>query len=139
MARQNQYKLGEDFPCEGFVQKSIEAYFLDHGFHILGVENPDLLCRNPESGQTWVIEAKGETLNIGLDFRTGLGQLLQQMDSPEHVYAIAVPEISQFLSQCEKLSSWVRDALNLRIILVQEDGRVHILQPGDVLPSENEG
>jgi hypothetical protein len=139
MARQNQYELGTSFPHEGFVQQGIEAHFRARGFEILPGGNTDLLCRNPELGETWVIEAKGETSGTGLDFRTGLGQLLQQMDSSEYVYAIAVPATSQFLSQCKKLSAWVRLALKLHIILVQEDGRVHILRPEDALSLENEG
>lgn len=28
-------------------------------------------------GRRWLIEAKGQTSGVGLDFRTGLGQLVQ--------------------------------------------------------------
>src|SRR5436309_15921785 len=67
------YQLGDEFPREGFVQAALEQHFaacerVEAGW-------ADLACVD-ENGVRWVIEAKGETSDTGLDFRTGLGQLL---------------------------------------------------------------
>lgn len=70
----------ECFPNETFVQKALEAHFQSRGFVAVSKGYTDLVVDHPESGERWVIEAKGETEAVGLDFRTGLGQLVQGMD-----------------------------------------------------------
>lgn len=60
------------FPNEAFVQQAIEAYFSKRGFQIENEGYSDLVCYDVKRGQKWIIEAKGPTSAVGLDFRTGL-------------------------------------------------------------------
>jgi hypothetical protein len=120
------YQLGDEFPREGFVQAAIEQHFgacerVEAGW-------ADLACVD-ENGLRWVIEAKGETSDTGLDFRTGLGQLLQGMQGPEARYALAMPDTLKFARQRERVSGRVRTALGLNWILVDEHGAVTIVAP----------
>lgn len=71
------YFRGYDFPYEGFVQLAIEKHFTSLGYHINTSSDADLICTHPLTYERWVVEAKGKTTNIGLDFRIALGQLIQ--------------------------------------------------------------
>jgi hypothetical protein len=44
-------------------------------------------------------------------------------------YAIAVPEIPQFIAQLERVQPWVRSALGLTWLIVAPDGTVRIEAP----------
>jgi hypothetical protein len=79
-----QYKRGNEFPHEGFVQDAIESYFEQAGYTLDTSTHVDLLCAHPVGGEAWHIEAKSKTMAIGLDFRTCLGKLLQRM-TQQHV------------------------------------------------------
>jgi len=124
------YKRGLEFPHEGFVQLSIEAHFRAAGFDLINDGQVDLLCTHPTSGEAWHIEAKGLTTQVGLDFRTGLGQLVQGMRSETSKYGAAVPDTPAFRAQIAKLSPWVVSALHIHWLLVSPDGSVHIVAPG---------
>src|SRR5687767_2627475 len=91
-----QYKLGRDFPREGFVQAALEQHFASCRRHAIG--HADFACTD-ESGRQWLIEAKGETSDVGLDFRTGLGQILQGTPSPDWIPALAMPDTPKFAAQ----------------------------------------
>jgi hypothetical protein len=84
----------------------------------------DLICRHPITGERWIIEAKGRTTAIGLDFRTGLGQILQAIADERSVYALAVPALPEFLNQTQRVNPWVRRCLNLHWLVVSSDGKV---------------
>ncbi len=130
------YKKPNEFPYEAFIQRAIDAYFAAQGFQTatdVGGHS-DLVCRNPGSGQRWVIEAKGQTAAVGLDVRTGLGQLLRAMHDPATRYGLAVLDTPPFLAQCRTISPWVRQALGLHWLLVRSDGSVHVVGPDDILP-----
>ncbi len=77
----------------------------------------------------WVIEAKGETSSTGLDFRTRLGQLLTAMDEPANRYAVAVPDTPRFQRLTGQISPFVRRALGLHWIFVDQDGVVTVEPP----------
>ena len=128
------YPRGFQFPNEGFVQKAIERYFANRGLQLDKVGTADLACTDPNTAAKWIVEAKGETSSVGLDFRTGLGQLLQQMTEPTINYAIAVPDTPQFRYQCERLSSWVRIALHLHLLLISAEGEVRVIEPDSSIP-----
>jgi hypothetical protein len=128
------YHKSNEFPNEAFIQQAIEAYFTNQGFQIENGSYSDLKCFNAKNGQRWVIEAKGQTGAIGLDFRTGLGQLLQAMNDPSVCYGLAVPNTPNFTFQCKRVSAWVCQAIQLYWILVGADGLVKIIAPNDVLP-----
>ena len=95
------FKRGVEWPNEGFVQGAIEAFFRSGGFEERGTRR--LIC-GPASdhGARWRVEAKGLTSAVGLDFRTGLGQLLQGMNEQGIHYGLAVPDIPQFQRQIQQ-------------------------------------
>ncbi len=123
------FQRGLEFPHEGFVQKAIENFFSGQGYFIVEEGYADLVCICDSNCRKWIIEAKGKTTAIGLDFRTGIGQLVQRMNEQGINYAIAVPEIDQFIMQCSKISKWVRELLNIHFILVDEQSNVRIILP----------
>jgi hypothetical protein len=123
------YERGTNFPNEGFVQASIEAHFEERGFTRIDRLHVDLVCEHPETGEQWIIESKGQTTAIGLDLRTGPGQLLYSMDNPAANYGLAVPDIEQLRNQLLKVPSRVRVALGIHWLLVAETGAVSFVDP----------
>ena len=118
-----------EFPRESFVQRAIESYFIGQGYQIEQEGYIDLVCRHPETTVRWVIEAKGHTSDVGLDFRTCLGQIVQAMRDPAVCYGVAVPDTPQYRAQCRLVSDWVRAALGLHWLLVATDGTIQIVAP----------
>ena len=55
----DRFKLGTQFPAEGFVQRAIEAHFLKRGYARDDAGHADLVCTHPETGEKWRVEAKG--------------------------------------------------------------------------------
>lgn len=127
MAVKPGFKRKHEFPNESFIQERIEKYFHSRGFDLLDPGFADLKCIHSESREVWLIEAKGKTSQMGLDFRTCLGQIIQRMESPEWIYAIALPNLPQYLKQCEQVSVWVRHLIKLNWIFVSEDGSVRVV------------
>lgn len=127
------YKRGFDFPNEGFVQRAIEEYFYKMGYMQINERYSDFVCINPNNNEKWVVEAKGETKAIGLDFRTCLGQLIQRIDSRNTRYAIALPNIISYINQCKAVKQWVRKELQIYWLFVDEDGKVKVLSPEEEL------
>ena len=126
-----EFQRGLIFPHEGFVQGAIEKYFNEQGYRQIKEGHSDLVCVREEI--KWVVEAKGVTTDIGLDFRTGLGQLVQRMVEPETNYAIAVPQTPQFIKQCGQIPKWVRVSLNIHFLLINEHGEVQTVSPHENL------
>jgi hypothetical protein len=122
-----QYKRGTNFPNEGFVQFAIEKHFKQEGYIFLKEDLVDLVCQ--KNTEKWFIEAKGQTESIGVDFNTGLGQILKQMTDPSYTYGIAVPNTDKFLFQVGKVPKRVCHVLNLHWILVNEQGVIQIISP----------
>jgi anti-sigma factor RsiW len=122
------YKLGVDFPREGFVQVALERHF--ESCERLEADHADFACID-ENGRRWVIEAKGETNQVGLDFRTGLGQLLQNMEDRDAHYAVAIPDTPKFAGQRARVPAWVRSALGFHWMIVGESGAVSVVPPED--------
>jgi hypothetical protein len=126
------FPKGEAFPIEAFVQQAIERHFVTLGFKPEPAGYIDYVCVYPETGERWVIEAKGKTLDIGLDFRTCLGQVVQRMDDPSDGstrYAVAMPDLPQYQAQCQQVKTAVRMLLNLHWLFVDEDGTVQTVTP----------
>lgn len=113
------FKRGTSFPNEGFVQESHAA--------------TDYIGTHPQTKERWAIEAKGQTTAIGLDFRTGLGQLVQRMDSKDTNYGIAFPDIPQFQNQVAQLAPWVCEALGIHWLAVSSSGDIVITNPSGKL------
>jgi len=124
-----QFKNGTAFPSEGFVQQAIEAYFAQLGYSLHTGTDVDLICTASDGRAPWHIEAKGKTQQVGLDFRTGLGQLLQRMHLPHAQHGVAVPDIDVYRRQIAKVSPWVVAALGLHWLLVNATGSVTIVVP----------
>ncbi|WP_322446984.1 hypothetical protein [Robertmurraya mangrovi] len=130
------YKNGLDFPYEGFIQHAIEAHFDMGGFIMEHLPHTDYAGVHTETGERWRIEAKGLTSAVGLDFRTGLGQLIQRMDEPEARYGIAIPNIPAYLKQVNQIKPWVREKFGLFILIVSEDGEVQYVYPNQPIYME---
>jgi len=125
------YKLGSEFPREGFVQKSIEAFFVQRGFTLeprkfAGI---DLLCAHPTTGERWHVEAKGVTSQTGLDFRTCIGQLVIRMSDQSVRHAIAIPNDPSFSALIGQVSPWVVERLGLHWLIVDQGGAVKVVEP----------
>lgn len=118
------YRYDSIFPRERFVQDALERHFAARGFLIDAAGTIDLKCSHPVTRERWQIEAKGATTQCGLDFRTGLGQLVQRMEDQDVIHAIAMPDLKQFRTQAATVAPWVVKALNMRWLLVSEDGAV---------------
>lgn len=128
------FELGNEFPREGFVQLSLERHFERLGFRPIRHGHVDYVGVHPESREVWIVEAKGETSDVGLDFRTGLGQILQAMAEPSARFGFAVPRTPKFLAQCRKVPDRVRVALGLHWLFVEESGEVTVVDPSEPLP-----
>ncbi|CAG0945332.1 hypothetical protein ANRL1_02270 [Anaerolineae bacterium] len=133
MYRRSVYQLGDDYPHEGFVQRALESHFERLGFQVRYGSDLDFVCVHPVTHEQWWIEAKGQTSQVGLDFRTGLGQLVQKMTDEKNNYGLAIPAIQEFVHQCEKVDPWVRKQLNLHWLVVSEDASVRVIAPDDSL------
>jgi hypothetical protein len=127
------YKRGSAFPNEAFVQAAIEKHFRSSGYERVVAAHSDYACHHPSTGDRWVIEAKGATSAIGLDFRTGLGQLVQRASEPTVRYALVVPNMPKFLTQCSQVSAWVRESLGIYWLIVSEDSSIRVVSPKEHL------
>lgn len=126
------FPRGTEFPNEGFVQNAIETYFTDQGFTLLEEGYTDLACVHPQTGERWVVEAKGHSKSLNVDFNTCLGQLLKRMHDDETArFGLALPNIPQYQRQIDLISRRVRNALNLHWLMVAEDGQVAVFGPGN--------
>ncbi|MDP2575361.1 hypothetical protein Q8W40_24410 [Vibrio penaeicida] len=123
------YKREHIFPNESYVQEAIDRYFLTAGYEIIDDKYTDLVCKHPSTKETWYIEAKGLTSQVGLDFRTCIGQVVQRMKVQGANYAIAVPDIQKFRDQLLIVAPHVREILNLYWVLVDENQSVVIVSP----------
>ena len=54
---------------------------------------------------------------------------LLRMKDPNRRYALAMPDIPQYRTQCENLASWVRQRMKLYLIFVNADASVQIIVP----------
>lgn len=108
------------------MQEALERHFAS--FQPIEGSWADIACVDTH-GKRWVIEAKGETSDTGLDFRTDLGQLIQGMDDPGTHYALAMPDTVKFERQRQQVPPWVRAALGLSWILVNESGELTVQPP----------
>jgi hypothetical protein len=79
----------------------------------------------------WIVEAKGVSEAIGTDFNTCLGQLVKSMTSNEYKYAIAIPKHIKYKRQCSLLSSYFRELVQLHILVIDDNGKVEIIEPKD--------
>lgn len=97
----------------------------------------DLIAK--KQGECWIVEAKGLTSSVGLDFNTCLGQLVKWMSSAENIYALAIPKHEKYKRQCVLLPKYVRSVLKIHIIVVDADGVVTILKPEQAIEEAFDG
>lgn len=129
MSNPEVFELGTEFPSEGFVQRAVEEHFARLGFKTVPHGYVDYYGTDPNTGDTWLVEAKGKTSQVGLDFRTGIGQLVQQMKGESVKYGLAIPNTAQFINQCNRVSEWVREKLGLYWLIVEKDGSIQVKLP----------
>jgi hypothetical protein len=125
----SQYRRTGEFPDECFVQEVIDEYFGTREFLRIDANCVDYVCEHPDTGDRWHIEVHGASAAIGLDFRLGLGQLIRGISSRTTKYALALPDMPQFRNQIKNVEPWVRKALNLHWLLVDQEGRVTVMEP----------
>lgn len=127
------FKRGTDFPNEGFVDAAVHRWAVSLGCS--GLVRAEGYGRQPDlvavraNGRRLVIEAKGRTTSIGVDFNTGLGQLLKHMDAEPADYAIAVPDIPAFHTQLALVPDRVRRLLRMSWLIVDAKGQVREVPP----------
>ncbi len=119
------------YPEEAFIQRAVVIYFESQGYLLESDGAADLVAVHPETGERWEVVAKGKTTQVGLDFQFGLGQLAQRLSPPPTHHGLAVPHMTQFVRQCDKVPGWVRVALHLSWLLVRNDGTVRIVAPDE--------
>ena len=101
------------------------SYLEERGYRVFSVnrgkaKGPDIEAL--KKGKKLVIEMKGDTSAVKVDWDTGLGQLLQAMDDSGKDYAIAVSQRYERLVRI--FPSFPRDRLALRFFIVKESGEV---------------
>lgn len=132
MKTTQRFRNGFEFPNEGFLQLALDRHFENLGFAEDCGSRADIDLRNPITGMRWVIEAKGDTKqNSGLDFKTGLGQLVLRMSDADANYGIAVPDLPRFQDLCASFPERVRASLNIHWLFVDAGAHVCIVAPGN--------
>jgi hypothetical protein len=126
------FRYDDTFPHEAFVQRALEQHFV--GATPAQRAQVDLAVVIPGTNQQWVIEAKGETSDPGLDFRTCLGQILTAMCGDGAWYGVALPATNVYRRLCGGISDHVRQALQLHWLLVDGQGKVWVVSPDEPLP-----
>ncbi|QRN85831.1 hypothetical protein JR334_00925 [Clostridia bacterium] len=121
------FKKEKVYPNEAFIQEAIENYFSNEGFEIQKDGQIDLIAE--KNDEKWIIEAKGMTSQITVDFNTCIGQLVKNMESSTWNYAIAIPYEDKYKVQCMKLPDYFRNNNNLYIIIVNENAQIKVITP----------
>ncbi len=121
------FKKNKAYPNEAFIQEAIENCFFNEGFAIEKDGQIDLVAEKDD--EKWIVEAKGMTSQITVDFNTCIGQLVKSMSSPTWKYAIAIPCEDKYKVQCVKLPEYFRRSNNLHIIIVDENAHIKIIMP----------
>jgi hypothetical protein len=110
---------------EGDVVDAFCAYLVAEGWEIQReVKTPtgpiDVVATRGR--ERLVAEAKGKTVDAGLDMNTAYGQLLNRMTDPEARYVLAMPETS--LKAALRVPQRVRDLLGIDVYIVAATGAV---------------
>lgn len=121
------FKKAKTYPHEAFIQEVIEHYFSIEGFATEKDSQIDLVAEKDD--EKWIVEAKGSTSQITVDFNTCIGQLAKSMASPFIKYAIAIPYDEKYKYQCIRLPDYFRENNNLHIIVIDGNGQVQIIKP----------
>ena len=122
-----QFKKDKMFPNEAFIQVALEKYFLKLGYEIKSDGQVDILAF--KENEKWIVEAKGLTSAVGLDFNTCIGQIVKSMDCETTNYAIAIPEHAKYIIQCSKIPSAFRERNNLYFLFVDEKENIRVVEP----------
>lgn len=133
MTKMKQFKNAKIFPNEAFIQAALEKYFSRIGYEVESEGQVDLITVNGD--EKWIIEAKGLTSAVGLDFNTCIGQIVKSMDCETTNYAIAIPEHAKYKIQCSKVPNIFRERNNLHFLIVDEKENVRVVGPKDIMDS----
>jgi len=117
------------FPYEAFVQESIEKHFVQQGYVIEKDHQVDIIASRGDD--KWIIEAKGITEAVGTDFNTCIGQLAKSMTTDQNNYALAIPRHIKYKRQCELLSQFFRELVQLHILVVDSEGQIDVIKPSE--------
>ena len=122
---------------ENEVKNCLKDWLEKEGYTIAkGTRREDLkytdIRAHRKNGQQWRIEVKGDTKNIRVDFLTGLGQIITRMENPPNEatrYALAVPDSKRWQKLISEVPYWIKKKLKLRLIFVNENGKVKVITP----------
>ncbi|HDH28900.1 MAG TPA: hypothetical protein ENH13_07180 [Euryarchaeota archaeon] len=105
----------DKFPYEAFVERRVSDYFRNIGYELsMEIAFLDLHFKSAEKGGEWRIECKGETSSIGVDFNTGIGQILKRMDDekfklcPRTSRDSKISQPDKTNTPCRKKKMWVK-------------------------------
>lgn len=122
-----QFKKDKMFPNEAFVQVALEKYFSKLGYEVKSDGQVDIEAY--KGNEKWIVEAKGLTSAVGLDFNTCIGQIVKSMDCETTNYAMAFPDHPKYELQCSKIPKIFRERNNLYFLIVDEMGSVKVVEP----------
>jgi hypothetical protein len=123
------FKKDKVYPNEAFVQEAIEHYFLAKDYKLEESRYVDLIAVKPND--RWVVEAKGMTSQITVDFNTCIGQLAKSMTTSDTKYAIALPNEIQYKKQCMNIPDYFRITNHLYILVINENAQIQVIGPAD--------
>jgi len=109
---------------EDEVKEAVRRWLTGQGFAVevaIGRERGiDIEARHPD-GRRWVIEAKAAVASEqqqGNYFLGALGELLQRMDDPDAIYALALPSNRRYRGVVRRLPRLAKQRLGLVVIWV---------------------
>jgi len=88
---------------------------------------PDLVATRGK--ERLIVEAKGAGSNHATrasHFKGVLGEILERMDDPDSLYAVAFPDLTAFREFWERLPQLARERTGLTALLVRADGSVRV-------------
>lgn len=110
---------------EDDVKAAVRDYFEVAGFAMTvrwGRERGvDIEATHPD-GRRWLIEAKGAVASDqqqGNYFLGALGELIQRMDDPDAVYALALPDNRRYRGLADRLPRLAKQRLGLAVLWVR--------------------
>lgn len=111
---------------EADVQAAFVAHLQERGWDVFTENTGHVDVAAKRGAERIVAEVKGHTTSPGLDVDTMYGQLLRRMrEEDRHSdirYVVVVPE--SLIVAATRVPQWVRAALRVEVVLVDDFGRV---------------
>ena len=119
------------------VKSAVLAFFRRQGYKVdpspdTGPGGYDIVCYHEEKKRWWIIEAKGASGNLSVDFPQCMGQLLLTMHHGQMIsasYGIAVPDTDYFTLRHAALPEQLRSCLQWHWFFVSSLAQVRFVEP----------